>query len=70
LAPVLLGIEAVNATLSCFQRYLSQWIASHIGYDLRNRLYDHIQHLSFSIPKHAQGIAKRDELFKLPWQPC
>jgi ABC-type bacteriocin/lantibiotic exporter with double-glycine peptidase domain len=48
LAVVLLGIGAVNTTLTYFQRYLSQWIASHIGYYLRNRLFDHIQPLSFS----------------------
>ena len=39
---------------STIQRYLSEWIATHIGYDLRNRLYDHIQHLPFSYHDHAQ----------------
>jgi ABC-type multidrug transport system fused ATPase/permease subunit len=29
-------------------------MASNIGYDLRNRLYNHIQHLSFSYHDHAQ----------------
>lgn len=53
-ALILLGIGAINSTLTYFQRYLNQWIASHIGYDLRNRLYDHIQHLSFSYHDHAQ----------------
>ena len=37
-----------------FQRYLSEWIAQHIGYDLRNRLYDHIQHLPFTYHDHSQ----------------
>ncbi len=53
-ALIILGIGAVNATLSYFQRYLSEWIARHVGYDLRNRLYDHIQHLSFTYHDHSQ----------------
>src|SRR4030066_2065487 len=53
-ALVLLGIGVANSILNYFQRYLNEWIASHIGYDLRNRLYDHIQHLSFSYHDHAQ----------------
>lgn len=53
-ALILLGIGVLNSIFSYFQRYLSEWIASHIGYDLRNRLYDHIQHLSFSYHDHAQ----------------
>lgn len=51
---VLLGIGVLNAMFTYVQRLLSEWIAAHIGYDLRNRLYDHIQHLSFSYHDHAQ----------------
>src|SRR4030043_691651 len=53
-ALILLGIGALNAIFTYFQRYNTEWIASHIGYDLRNRLYNHIQHLSFSYHDHAQ----------------
>ena len=53
-ALILLGIGVLNAMFTYFQRYNTEWIASHIGYDLRNRLYDHIQHLSFSYHDHAQ----------------
>lgn len=53
-ALVLLGIGMLNAVFTYFQRYNTEWIASHIGYDLRNRLYNHIQHLSFSYHDHAQ----------------
>lgn len=53
-ALLILGIGGLVAALSYFQRYLTEWIAAHIGYDLRNRLYDHIQHLSFSYHDHAQ----------------
>ncbi len=53
-AMILVAIGVLNSILTYFQRYLSEWIASHIGYDLRNRLYDHIQHLSFSYHDHSQ----------------
>ncbi len=50
----LLGLGLLTAAMNGFQRYLSEWISGHIGYDLRNRLYNHIQHLSFSFHDHAQ----------------
>ncbi len=53
-AAVILGLGVLQAGLTYLQGYLSEWIASHIGYDLRNRLYDHIQQLSFSYHDHAQ----------------
>lgn len=53
-ALVLLGIEVLNAVFTYFQGYNTEWIASHIGYDLRNRLYNHFQQLSFSYHDHAQ----------------
>jgi ATP-binding cassette subfamily B multidrug efflux pump len=53
-ALILLGIGIFKSLFAYYQRYLGEWIASHIGYDLRNRLYNHIQHLSFSYHDHAQ----------------
>lgn len=53
-AVIILIIGSLRAVLVYFQRYLGEWIASHIGYDLRNNLYDHIQHLSFTYHDHAQ----------------
>jgi ABC-type multidrug transport system fused ATPase/permease subunit len=53
-ALLLLGVGLIHAGLTYLQRYTSEWIAHHVGYDLRNRLYDHIQHLSFSYHDHAQ----------------
>ncbi len=53
-ALLLTGIGALTAIFTYLQRYINEWLASHIGYDLRNRLYDHIQHLSFSYHDHAQ----------------
>jgi len=54
-ALLLLGIGLISAVLGLANRYLSQWIAAHVGYDLRNRIYDHIQYLSFSYHDHAQS---------------
>ena len=51
---LLLGLGLFSATLGLIQRYLAQWIASRIGYDLRNRLYDHIQYMTFTFHDHAQ----------------
>ncbi len=53
-ALLLLGLGLLTALLGAFQRYISEWIGGHVGYDLRNRLYNHIQHLSFSFHDHAQ----------------
>jgi ATP-binding cassette, subfamily B, multidrug efflux pump len=51
---LILAIGAAQTILTYFQRYLSEWIAARIGYDLRNRLYDHIQRLPFSYHDRAQ----------------
>jgi ATP-binding cassette, subfamily B, multidrug efflux pump len=53
-ALILLVLGLVTAALTLFQRYLSEWVAAHIGYDLRTRMYDKLQHLSFSYHDHAQ----------------
>ncbi|MBN2387821.1 MAG: ABC transporter ATP-binding protein [Anaerolineales bacterium] len=53
-ALVLLGLGLLTAGMGAFMRYISEWIGGHIGYDLRNRLYDHIQNLPFSYHDHTQ----------------
>jgi ATP-binding cassette subfamily B protein len=53
-ALLILGIGVAHAVIVYANRYLSEWIAAHIGYDLRNRLYDHIQHLPFTYHDHSQ----------------
>ena len=53
-ALLLLGLGLMTAVLNGFQRYISEWIGGHIGYDIRNRLYNHIQGLSFSFHDHSQ----------------
>jgi len=53
-ALLILGIGIGRAVLAILQRYLSEYISMKAAYDLRNRLYDHIQHLSFTYHDHAQ----------------
>jgi ATP-binding cassette subfamily B protein len=53
-ALILLGLGLGTAALSFIQRYLSEWVAAHIGYDLRTRMYNHLQHLPFTYHDHAQ----------------
>ena len=54
-ALLLLGLGLVSAILNLGNRYWSEWIASRVGYDLRNRMYDHIQYLPFTYHDHAQS---------------
>ena len=53
-ALILLVLGLVTAALAALQRFVSEWIGARVGYDLRNKLYDHIQNLSFSYHDHAQ----------------
>ncbi len=53
-ALVILGIGVFSAGLDFVNRYLSSWVAFRITFDLRNRLYNHIQHLSFSYHDYTQ----------------
>jgi ATP-binding cassette subfamily B protein len=54
-ALLLLGLGVSSAILNLGNRYWSEWIAAHVGYDLRNRMYDHIQYLPFTYHDHAQS---------------
>jgi ATP-binding cassette subfamily B protein len=54
-ALVILGIAVFRAVIPFGIRYLGEWIAAHVGYDLRNRMYNHIQYLPFSYHDHAQS---------------
>ena len=53
-ALLLLGLGLLTAILGGYQRYITEWISSYVGYDIRNRLYNHIQYLSFSYHDHSQ----------------
>ncbi|MCU0485009.1 MAG: ABC transporter ATP-binding protein/permease [Anaerolineales bacterium] len=52
---LLLVIGLVRAVLPYGLRYTSEWVAAHLGYDLRNRLFNHIQYLPFAYHDHAQA---------------
>lgn len=53
LAILVIGI--LRASMTYVQRFTSEKIAAHIGYDLRNQLYDHIQYLPLSFHDHSQA---------------
>src|SRR5688572_21091502 len=52
---LLFGLGIASAVLGLGNRYGSEWIAARVGYDLRNRMYDHIQYLPFTYHDHAQS---------------
>jgi len=54
-ALLLLALGLGSAILSLGNRYGSEWVAARVGYDLRNRMYDHIQHLPFTYHDHVQS---------------
>ncbi len=51
-AGLILGLGLIKALVNFREQYLTEWIAHHVAYDLRNRLYDHIQRLSFQYHDH------------------
>ena len=54
-ALLLFALGLASAVLSLGNRYGSEWVAARVGYDLRNRMYDHIQHLPFTYHDHVQS---------------
>jgi ATP-binding cassette subfamily B protein len=54
-ALLLLGLGLASALLNLGNRYLSEWIAVRVGYDLRNRMYNHVQQLPFTYHDHVQS---------------
>jgi ATP-binding cassette, subfamily B, multidrug efflux pump len=52
-ALILVGIGVGTAILNLGQRYLTEWVAVHVGYDLRNTMYDRIQYLPFTYHDHS-----------------
>lgn len=51
---LVLGIGLVKALFAFGQMYFSEWLSWRIAYDLKNRLYRHIESLSFSFHDNAQ----------------
>ena len=54
-ALLLFALGLISAVLNLGNRYGSEWVAARVGYDLRNRMYDHIQHLPFTYHDHTQS---------------
>ena len=54
-ALLLFALGLGSAVLNLLHHYTSEWIAIAVGYDLRNRMYDHIQHLPFTYHDHVQS---------------
>jgi ATP-binding cassette subfamily B multidrug efflux pump len=54
-AILILGLGLIRGLLSYVQRFVAEWISHHVAYDLRNRLYNHIQHLPFSYHDRTQS---------------
>ncbi len=54
-ALAILGLGLLRSVLAYGQRYLTEWVSHNVSYDLRNRLYDHIQHLPFSFHDRTQS---------------
>jgi ATP-binding cassette subfamily B protein len=53
-ALLILGIGAGRALIAFVQRYLSEIVSINVAYDVRNKLFHHIQQLSFSFHDHNQ----------------
>jgi ATP-binding cassette subfamily B multidrug efflux pump len=51
----ILCLGLMRGFFSYVQRYTAEWISHSVAYDLRNRLYNHIQHLPFSYHDRTQS---------------
>ena len=53
-AVLIVIIALIRAAASFFERFISETISINVAFDLRNRLYNHIQYMSFSFHDFAQ----------------
>ena len=44
---IILGLSVIRGVLSFFQTYLGEALSQMVSYDIRNSLYNHVQHMSF-----------------------
>lgn len=47
-AGLLMAVNVVTSLLSFAMTFLKEYVSQRVAYDLRNALYDHLQHLSFA----------------------
>ena len=53
---IIIGLMVVRGILSYFQTYLGEALSQLVSYDIRNMLYDHVQHMSFGFhDRHHTG---------------
>ncbi len=51
---LIVGLGVLRGVTGFMTRYFSEWLANKTAYDIRNKLYDHVQALSFSYHDSAQ----------------
>ncbi len=44
---IILGLSVIRGVFSFGQQYLGEALSQSVSYDIRNSLYDHVQHMSF-----------------------
>jgi ATP-binding cassette subfamily B multidrug efflux pump len=54
-AILVLVLGLIKSVISFFQRYETTWIAQRVAFDLRNRMFAHIQRLPFTFHDHSQS---------------
>ncbi len=53
---LIFGLMLIRGVLSYFQQYLGEATSQFVSYDIRNKLYDHVQHMSFGFhDRHHTG---------------
>ena len=53
-AMALVGAAVMRGVSMFFQRYLAEWVGQTVAYDLRNRIYERLQTLSFRFHNSAE----------------
>lgn len=51
---ILLGLAAFRAFFTYWQTFLGEWLAQHVAFDLRNKIYDRLQRLSYAYHDQQQ----------------
>jgi ATP-binding cassette subfamily B multidrug efflux pump len=54
-ALLIAGLSLLKSSFAMIQRYITEWIANHVAYDLRNKIFNHVQHLPFTYHDHVQS---------------
>ncbi len=54
-ALIIVGLSLTRSVFAVIQRYTTEWIANHVAFDLRNAIFDHIQHQPFTYHDHIQS---------------